>query len=99
MKKLVCLLLATILVFSFSACRAENVSISNSELSSDIEPHSNTEMPSNVVDPSNVETLGETELNDLHNAIQSQNSAPNISQDFEPITDNEFSGGIGRAHV
>ena len=107
MKKLACLLLVTILLFSFSACSTENVSISNSEVSSNTETHSNTEMssdvetPSDVVNPSNVgtqsdaETLDETELNDLHNVTQSQNSTPNISQDFESITDNEFSGGNG----
>ena len=101
MKKLACLLLVTILLFSFSACSTENVSISNSEVSSNTETHSNTEMSSDVVNPSNVgtqsdaETLDETELNDLHNVTQSQNSTPNISQDFESITDNEFSGGNG----
>lgn len=80
---------------------------SNTKTPSDVETPSNVESsrnagtPSAVVNPSDIETssddqtFGETELNDLHNVIQSQNSTPNVSQEFRPITDNEFSGGNG----
>ena len=62
---------------------------------SEIETSGNNETPIYVEMPSKIETYVETELNDFHNVIQSKSSTPDVPTSFEPIIDNNFSGGNG----
>ena len=65
------------------------------ELPSKIEYSSDVETPIYVEMPSKIETYVETELNDYHNVVQAKSSTPDVPTSFEPIIDNNFSGGNG----
>lgn len=59
------------------------------------QPTNNIDGVSSTTTITSKDTISYGDISDLHDIAQSQNSTPEVSTDFKPITDDGFSGGNG----